>query len=386
MLVQTLELTDFRNYADVRLSLGPGRFIVRGDNAQGKSNLCEALRLLATMRSFRAGSDRELVRWGAPGHFARVRAAIDRAEGPLDLEMIISLPPETAPGGDSGAGGAVQKRVRVNGTPRRALDAVGLFTAVLFEPADLDLVTGAPGVRRHFLDITLCQISRSYCRALSLYQKVIAQRSALLRRIREHQDDPRALEYWDEQLAGLAVAITTERAGLVARCNPRADDVARLLGGGGLRLEYRASFDGDPLAHPGALAEEFRRRLTTLRRREIAQGVNLLGPHRDDLGFFDGLMDLAIFGSRGQQRSAALALKLAELEAMEAERGDQPVLILDDVLSELDPRRRAALLACVVDLHQVILTTAEPESIPFAFADQAVSLVVRSGLVSALGE
>ncbi len=421
MYLETLDLTDFRNYAAVHLALGEGRFIAAGDNAQGKSNLCEAIRMLATMRSFRAGTDRELVRWGSAGHFARILADVTRVDGPLRLEVIVSAPPTPddplanaaglwsadpadpgqpqgiaptdrslpSPSSDGEGPGVgpfprlpTGKRIKVNGAPRRAIDCVGLVTVVLFEPADLDLVSGPPSGRRHFMDVTLCQISRSYCRTLSQYQRVLTQRSALLRRIRENQDDPRALEYWDVQLAQLAVPLITERAGLITRCLPTADQVALRLGGRGLRLVYQPSFAVDVELPTATAIAAFNEKLKSLRKREIMQGVNLLGPHRDDLAFLEGPINLATYGSRGQQRGAALALKLAELEAIELETGDQPILVLDDVLSELDPTRRAALLDSIGPISQVILTTAEPDAIPAAFAATAHWLPVRAGMIA----
>lgn len=389
MLLEHLELTDYRNYAELQLHMGAGCIVLAGNNAQGKSNLCEAIRLLATMRSFRAGSDRELVRWGSINHFARIRADLQQARGPLRLEIVIGapplmgdlfateaslLPPPTASG--------THKSVKVNGGPKRALDVVGMVTVVLFEPADLDLVSGAPQGRRHFMDVTLCQISRSYCRALSQLQKILTQRAALLRRIRENQDEPRTLDYWDAQLAAHAAPIIIERSGLIARCTPTADEVARSLGGAGLRLEYLPNFPIAPEARLAEATAAFLERLVSLRRREILQGVNLLGPHRDDLAFFEGPVNLGVFGSRGQQRTAALALKLAEFEAMETETGDQPILVLDDILSELDPARQAALLQRISSVSQVFLSTAEPEKLPPDFLAQARVLQVQGGTIS----
>ncbi len=388
MYLHTLDLTDFRNYADLRLELAQGRFIVQGDNAQGKSNLCEAIRLLATMRTFRTTSDRELVRWGAPGRFARIAAEVERATEAISVEIIISLPPPknsevTEDSEDQPAmqSGAATKRVRVNGAPRRAIDCVGLVKAVIFEPADLDLVTGPPAGRRRFLDVTLCQISRSYCRTLTRFQRVLEQRAALLRRLRDGLDDPRALGYWDQLLAELALPIITERAGLIARCNPPAREMAGRLGMRALRLEYQPSFSLDLAMPMEDAVAAFRARLASLASREMAQGVNLLGPHRDDLGFFDGGVDLATYGSRGQQRGAVLALKLAELDAVATETGDEPILVLDDVLSELDATRRAALLAGIGTVPQVILTTAEPDALPANFVACATLLTVQAGTI-----
>jgi DNA replication and repair protein RecF len=390
-----LDLTDFRNYGDLRLELGPGRFVLAGDNAQGKSNLCEAIRLLATTKSFRAASDRELVRWGAGGHFARIHGEVTRAAGPLSMEIIITAPPladDPLTHSQSMAGvplpaklAAPSKRIRLNGVPRRALDCVGIVNVVLFEPSDLDLVIGSPSVRRHFMDVTLCQISRSYCRALTQFQRIITQRAALLKRIRDNQDDPRALAYWDAQMADQAIPLITERAGLIARCTPPADELARQLGGTGLILAYQPSFPVDPEKPVAESKEAFLEKLASLRRREIMQGVNLLGPHRDDLAFLEGQINLATFGSRGQQRTAALALKLAELEAVETETGDQPILVLDDVLSELDPKRREALLANVSAVEQTFLTTAEPDALSPAFSADAHMLAVKTGTIEAAG-
>ncbi len=389
MYLEHLELVDYRNYAELRLELEPGAYILAGDNAQGKSNICEAIRLLATMRSFRAGSERELIRWGAPNGFARVRALVRQSAGPLKMEIVISAPPLLGEYDGVGylyqltppAASGIHKKIRVNDAPRRALDCVGLVTVVLFEPTDLDLVSGPPQGRRHFMDVTLCQISRGYCRALSQYQKILTQRAALLRRIRDNLDEPGSLHYWDEQLAQQAVPIIVERSSLITRCLPTADEFARQLGGKSLTLEYQPSFpipvDQSVPAARGALME----RLAALRKREIIQGVNLIGPHRDDLAFFEGPVNLGVFGSRGQQRTAALALKIAELAAIETETGDQPILVLDDVLSELDPTRQAALTHRIRTVSQVFLTSADPDTMPPDFHAWATRLQVLRGTV-----
>jgi len=390
MHLTTLDLTNYRNYASAHLTLDEGRYVLAGDNAQGKSNLCEAIRMLATMRSFRATNDRELVRWGADGHFARIDATVARVAGPISIDIVVSAPPaegDLIATTDATIASVLpppsltvgRKRIRINGVPKRALDCVGLVTVVLFEPADLDLVIGPPSGRRHFLDITLCQISRSYCRTLSQYQKILTQRAALLKRIRDNQDDARSLAYWDTQLAQMAVPIIRERAGLIDRCTPPADEIARKLNGHGLLLVYHPSFAVDTSLPEADIVTAFQEKLVAIRRREIAQGVNLLGPHRDDLAFMDGPINLATYGSRGQQRVAALSLKLAELDAIETETGDEPILVLDDVLSELDPTRRNGLLEHIQTLQQVILSTAEPTMLPAEFMRQAHVLKIQAG-------
>jgi DNA replication and repair protein RecF len=405
MYLQRLRLTNFRNYEALDLTLKPGLSIFQGRNAQGKSNLMESIALLATSRSFRAGGERETVRWGAPGHFARVDAQLERHAGPLGVEIVIADPKPTAPGAtrrsdESGAfqpPPALRKRIKINGTPRRAMDLLGKVSVVLFAPPDLDLVIGTPQYRRHYLDVTLCQVNSRYYHALGQFQKVQAQRAALLRRIRDNQDDPRSLSFWDEQFVTLGSTLMLERARLVEQVNERARALYEQLSGGAedLAVVYRPSFA--PAANAVALApaavgapagttlegltSAFRAELATMRRREIHAGVNLLGPHRDDVAFLSQQMDLAVYGSRGQQRSAALAVKLAELAFLQAETNEQPILLLDDVLSELDEDRRGYLLGIVRGLEQVLLTTTDHAFLPPDLLADAVCYSVVAGTI-----
>jgi len=392
MYLQRLRLTNFRNYESLDLTLRPGLSILQGRNAQGKSNLLEGIALLATSRSFRAGGERETVRWGAPGHFARVDAQLARRAGPLSVEIVIADPKPLPPGATrrSEDGGvfqpppALRKRVKINGAPRRAMDLLGQVNVVLFAPPDLDLVIGTPQYRRHYLDVTLCQVSHRYCHALGQFQKVQAQRAALLRRIREHEEDPRSLAFWDEQFATLAGTLMLERARLVERVDVGARGFYAQLSGGAedVQVVYRPSFVGALTATTQEeMTKAFRAELAALRKREIQAGVNLLGPHRDDLAFLSQHMDLAVYGSRGQQRSAALAVKLAELHFLQEETGEQPILLLDDVLSELDEQRRSYLLGMVRGLEQVLLTTTDSSFLPPDLISGAACYSVVAGAI-----
>lgn len=404
MRVERLRLTDFRSYRELDLTLPAGLTIFYGRNAQGKSNLLEAISLISTTRSFRTSSEREAIRWGAPGRFARVVADIARSRDKLEVEVLLAEGVEdsaaTAPASERApadtTGATFRKRVKVNGAPRRAIDLVGQAPIVVFAPTDLDLVTGGPAQRRHFLDLTLCQTHPAYCRTLSRFQKVIAQRSALLKRIREGLDTPQSLAYWDDQLTQLAIPIMQERANFLERASASAARVYAALDGAEapgehapvesdeLRLVYRPSYQ--PTLMPEADAEQQRKgmlaALEAVRRREIAQGANVIGPHRDDVGFFAGGVDLAIYGSRGQQRTVALALKLAELEYIEAETGEQPALLLDDVLSELDPQRREDLLTAVQGLDQTLVTTTDLTIAPVNALHRATLYEVGAGAVT----
>jgi DNA replication and repair protein RecF len=412
MYVERLRLTDFRNYAELDLPLPRGLVVLQGRNAQGKSNILEAIGLVATSRSFRTSSEREAVRWGATGHFARIDAHVKRRAGDLQIDVLISDAGATTPAGMASAapavppppGAAFRKRIRINGVPHRAMDLLGQVTVVVFAPTDLDLVIGSPAERRRFLDLTLCQVHPTYCRALSQYQKVIAQRAALLRRIREGEEGQHALTYWDEQLAQLAAPLMLTRAAFLGQAETAAaryyaaltaEDAAdageeeagfpvphgRDLELRGLQLVYRPSYAGPLVGDEASVVAGIRAKLAELRRREIAQGVNVLGPHRDDIAFLAGDVDLAVYGSRGQQRTVALAVKLAELEYIETETGEQPILLLDDVLSELDAQRRRDLLDAVQGLDQVLLTVADAASVPSEARKRAHVYAVRAGHV-----
>ncbi|WIG58425.1 MAG: DNA recombination and repair protein RecF [Ktedonobacterales bacterium] len=416
MHVERLRLTDFRNYHELDLPLPSGLVVFTGRNAQGKSNLLEAVMLAATSRSFRTLNDREAVRWGAPGHFARIDTTVARRGDPLHVEVVLSdtgLPQEGTPARPSASDAALppapaapfRKRIRINGVPRRAMDLLGQITVVVFAPTDLDLVIGSPAERRRFLDMTLCQVHPAYCRALSQYQKIVTQRAALLRRIRDGEESPHALSYWDDQLARLAVPLIRDRAAFLRAAGDAAAEVYAALAANedvdeetatgeeegesgesgesdnGLRLVYRPSYDGDVAGDEVKAVAAFRARLSEVRRREVAQGANVLGPHRDDIAFLAGEMDLSTYGSRGQQRSVALALKLAELGYIERETGDQPILLLDDVLSELDAQRRIDLLAAVRTLDQVLLTTTDAATLPPETLNYAHVYRVRGGRV-----
>ena len=270
MHVARLRLTDFRSYRELDLALPRGLVVLRGRNAQGKSNVLEAVAIAATSRSFRTASERETVRWGALGHFARVEALVVRRADTLDVEVVISdvgtdagidgassaatgarSGPAQRPAGavagevTAGAQGGssaipalptppaapFRKRIRVNGAPRRAMDLLGQVTVVVFAPTHLDLVTGPPGERRRFLDMTLCQVHPAYCRALSQYHKILTQRAALLKRIRDGEESGNALTYWDEQLARLALPLMRVRETFLARAElPAARLYAALAG------------------------------------------------------------------------------------------------------------------------------------------------------------
>jgi DNA replication and repair protein RecF len=388
-----LSLTNFRNYARLELTF-PGRLCVfQGSNAQGKTNLLESIHLLATARSPRAVAERELINWLAlesPLPYARLAAEIGDEKTVERLELVLEL------GNGGGAlGPVVRKQVRINGVAKRGLDLIGRLRVVLFLPEDVSLVSGAPGERRRYLDIALCQIDPAYCRALTDYNKVLAQRNALLKRLRDEGGDPGQLSFWDQQMADHGTRVLARRALAVQVL----DGIARLrhreLSGGAewLALTYLPSPAYTAIAKgsrrlPGegyeslptpVTAELLAAQLRVSRNREIAAGTSLFGPHRDDLAFLAEGRDLRTWGSRGQQRTAALSLKLAEVEMMRQVTGESPLLLLDDVMSELDEVRRHALLDALAGVEQALVTTTDWEDFSEALLSSADRYRVEAG-------
>lgn len=408
MRLNHLSLSNFRNYVRLELDLPDRLTVIQGANAQGKTNLLEAIHLLATGRSPRAGAEREMINWLALESvlpYARLQAEVGQGKEAQILELILELAPN---GGTNGP--VVRKQVRINGLPKRGLDLIGRLRMVLFLPEDISLVSGAPAERRRYLDIALCQIAPAYCRALGDYNRAVAQRNALLRRLRDFGGDPSQLDFWDGELAEHGSVLIQRRGQAIYDLDRIAAVRHGELTGGTerLRLAYLPSLDPDPIAQgtvTGQISSAVQRRrlaevrpayhgspvpairqgllaqLRALRPREIAAGTSLIGPHRDDMAFTVDGRDLRTYGSRGQQRTAALALKLAEVQMMREATGDSPLLLLDDVMSELDDTRRRALLDALTDVDQAIVTTTDWGDFSPALLQLAGTLRIEQGRV-----
>ncbi|MCU0492375.1 MAG: DNA replication/repair protein RecF [Chloroflexaceae bacterium] len=365
MHVSNLSLRDFRNYQRLDLSLNAGTTLFYGPNAAGKTSILEAVFFIATTRSPRASAERELVRWDAEGEagvlpFARLVAEVQRKAGKVRLEVVVQRRADE----EGQLVNASQKLVRIDRRPARALDLVGQLRVVLFTPADIVLVDGSPSERRRYLDITLSQLDPHYVRTLAQYQKLVQQRNSLLRAWRERRRPMRAVDdelgYWDRELSAAGGYVLAERLRAVTDLNTLVGPIFCNITGGTepLAVSYQPSFDLGEVADAGGLAARLAAALQQLRREELARGQTLIGPHRDDLLFTVGKINLGMYGSRGQQRSVTLALKLGEAELMRTRSGDAPVLLLDDMLSELDARRRSHLLAVVNRPNQQTLLSA----------------------------
>ncbi len=381
MRILHLSLTNFRNYSRLELDLPPGVALLEGDNAQGKTNLLEAVYYLSRTRSPRTSVDRELVNWLALEEelpFARLLARIEKRDEASQIEL--SLVPSGAQGRDAEPG-AWRKQLRVNGVARRALDAVGVLSVVLFLPEDIELVAGSPHVRRRYLDDTIGQIDAEYRHELGRYEQVLTQRNYLLKSLRGRANDSEELTFWDQRLSEHGAYITLRRQQALAQLDHAIQRIHPMLTAGAehLRLQYCASVGWqktprDAFRTPLPLEAStlggmeatalvpditaiFAAQLREVRPRDVEQGVSTVGPHRDDVRFLMDGVDMNTFGSRGQQRTIALSIKLAELEWVTREKDDSPVLLLDDALSELDAARRSLVMQAIAPVQQVLVTT-----------------------------
>ena len=385
MHLTSLHLRNFRNYRSLDLELPAGLLVFSGANTQGKSNLLEAIYLLAIGRSPRATSEREMVGWGASetSQQAQVSATVHTAQGPVKLQVdLIGSERDSTVTGDAPAPASVQKRVRINGIPRLTADLVGQLHAVLFDASDIQLIEGAPALRRRYLDILLSQADRRYLQVLQRYHRVLTQRNRLLRLLRERRAQQAQMEFWDQEVAQQGAYLLRCRFEAVAALATFAGPTYAALRGedGPLALEYQAT-RGQPSASHLELEQALREALIRGRQRELALGATLTGPHRDDLRFTAGGRALGVYGSRGERRIAAVALRLAEGEFLAQGRGDAPVVLLDDVLSELDAVRGRQVLQAIGRYSQVLLTTTAPEAVVLGPVAPAATYRVVQGTV-----
>lgn len=371
MGVTRLGLENFRSYAAAELRPDPGLTVVAAPNGTGKTNLLEAIHVAVTGRSHRATVESDLVRHGAG--FARVQLELGggTAAGGASVELVVPASPPP-PG--------IRKRLTLNGVPRRAATVSETARAVLFRPEEMLLLVGSPAERRRFLDAIVAQRDRRAARDLAELARVLTQRNALLRAIRAEEAPMGSLAFWDEQLALLGGRVMRARLEVLAelreRIGPLHDAVADPgERGASVALVYldnlkEAWSDRDRAgeALPAAadeLSDAYRRRIAEVRDKEAWNGTSLVGPQRDDLRAELGGRDVAAHASRGQQRTIILALKLAETDLLGAD-GPRPVVLLDDVFSELDPARADRLGELVAGRGQVIVTTADPGTLDAA--------------------
>ncbi len=406
MVITHLSLTNFRNYGRLDLAVPQGTILFHGDNAQGKTNLLEAIYYLATSRSPYADNDAQLISWEMeqseePVVVGRITAQLTSKTGRHQLEM--RLIQEKGRNGRSNQK-SFRREALVDRRKVRLMDLLGNLRVVLFLPEDVQLITGPPSGRRRYMDITLCQIDPIYCRTLSHYNKTLEQRNALLRQLAEGSGSRDVLPIFTEKLVTQGSQIFARRAEFLANLARQAQHIhyeALTDGQETIRLNYLPRLTakensghqhktdletaGEWLqAHqddPKMITTRFAQSVADAQPTDLQRGTTSVGPHRDDWELTVNGRKLGSYGSRGQQRSAILALKLAEINWMENKTGEKPILLLDEVVAEFDEKRRALLLSYVQRSTQALLTATDPGMFPPDFISQASSMTVKKGQV-----
>lgn len=340
MVIESIEVGDFRNYSNAKLEFHSNTNVLYGDNAQGKTNILESIFVCSTTNSHKGSKDKELIRFGKEE--AHIRMYMKKREMTHKIDMHLRK--------------NKAKGIAIDGVPiKRSSELMGLLHVILFSPEDLRIIKNAPSERRRFINMELCQLDPVYLYDLAEYNKILAQRNKLLKQIAFSPSMKDTLFVWDEKLVEFGGRIIKRRKQFVEEIAEIVETVATRLTGGKEIIKT--------IYEPNVTAEELEEALNKSQERDLKICSTSVGPHRDDICFRNGEFDLRKYGSQGQQRTCALALKLAEIEIVKKIAGDCPVLLLDDVLSELDRNRQNYLLDSIHDIQTIITCTGLEEFI-----------------------
>lgn len=359
MIIESIELKNYRNYDKLHMDFSQGTNILYGDNAQGKTNILEAIYVCATTKSHRGSKDREIIQFDRDE--SHIKLNVRKRDVPYRIDMHLKK--------------NKAKGVAVNGVPiRKASELFGIVNVVFFSPEDLNLIKNGPAERRRFIDLELCQLNKLYVHSLVQYNKIVTQRNRLLKDIMFHPDYEETLDIWDMQLVQYGREVIRCREDFVHQLNDMIGPIHRQLSGDkeSLHISYE----------PNVTADMFEDTLRKSRQSDLRQKTTLTGPHRDDLSFIINEIDIRRFGSQGQQRTAALSLKLAEIELVKKIVNDYPILLLDDVLSELDSSRQNHLLSGINHIQTMITCTGLEDFVNNRFRIDKIFKVVSGEVYS----
>lgn len=366
MYIEEIELHNYRNYRELSLSFENNVNVILGENAQGKTNVIESIYVLGMAKSHRTSSDRDLIRWDE--EYAKIKGRIQKSRGSIPLELLISKK---------------GKKARFNHIEQRKLSHyIGNMNVVMFAPEDLHLVKGSPQIRRRFIDMEIGQVSPVYLHNMSQFQKVLQQRNHYLKQLQmKRQTDHTFLDVLTEQYIKVAVEVIKKRFEFIHLLEKWAKPIHSGISRGleTLEIQYKPSLEVSETTDWSKMVDIFEEKLTNLKQREIDRGVSLIGPHRDEIVFFVNGRDVQTFGSQGQQRTTALSVKLAEIELIYSEIGEYPILLLDDVLSELDDYRQSHLLNTIKGKVQTFVTTTNIDGIDHQTLKEASTFLVHQG-------
>ncbi len=354
MIIESIELKNYRNYGELHMDFSPGTNILYGDNAQGKTNVLEAVYVCSTTKSHRGSKDKEMIRFNQEE--SHIKMCVRKMDVPYRIDMHLK---KNKP-----------KGIAINGIPiRKASELFGIVNVVFFSPEDLNIIKNGPDQRRRFMDLELCQLNKLYVRALVQYNRVLLQRNKLLKELNFHPEYQETLDVWDMQLIQYGKELIQCREEFVGKLNDMVRKTHSQISGGreNLVLSYE----------PNVAVERFEEKLCSCRETDVKMRTTTTGPHRDDISFLVDNIDIRRFGSQGQQRTAALSLKLSEIELVKELVRDYPVLLLDDVLSELDGGRQEQLLAGIKEIQTMITCTGVEDFVNHRFPIDRIYKVIR---------
>ena len=359
MIIKGLELNNFRNYDFLNITFDKGTNILYGDNAQGKTNILEAIFVSATTKSHKGSKDKDMIRFGQEEAHIRTYLEKEGMEERVDMHLRSSK----------------SKGIAISGQKiKKASELLGLLNVVFFSPEDLNIIKNGPAERRRFVDMELCQIDSFYLYNLNHYNKIVNQRNKLLKDLFFHPDLKETLSIWDAQLVSFGSKIIERRIAFASQLNEMLYEIHKKLSGG--KEELRVIYE------PDVKIEDFTEKCKQNQEKDIKLKQTTTGPHRDDFSFIVGDIDIRKFGSQGQQRTAALSLKLAEIELVKKIAKDTPVLLLDDVLSELDSNRQNFLLNSIGEIQTIITCTGLDDFINNRFEINKIFKVVEGTVIS----
>lgn len=368
MYIEHLFLKNFRNYSELEVHFENKVNVILGENAQGKTNVMESIYVLAMAKSHRTSNDKELITWDE--EYGKIEGRVKKNHGSIPLQLVISKK---------------GKKAKCNHIEQRRLSQyIGNMNVVMFAPEDLNLVKGSPQVRRRFIDMEIGQVSPVYLHDIGQYQKILHQRNQYLKQLQiKQQHDMTMLEILTEQFIEKAVKIISKRFEFLRTLENWAKPIHEGISRGleTLEIQYKPTVDVSEGQLLSKMIEVFQEKFTKVKSKEIDRGITLFGPHRDDLLFFVNGRDVQTFGSQGQQRTTALSIKLAEIELIHSEIGEYPILLLDDVLSELDDYRQSHLLNTIQGKVQTFVTTTSVEGIDHQTLKEASTFKVKSGII-----
>lgn len=354
MILKSLELNNFRNYDNLHMAFDPGTNILYGNNAQGKTNILESIYISGTTKSHKGSKDREIIKFECED--SHIKTIVEK--NGLDYQIDIHMRKNRSKG------------IAINKIPiKKASELFGILNLVFFSPEDLNIIKNGPSERRRFLDLELCQLDKIYLYELTKYHKILNQRNKLLKDIMHHPGWMDTLSVWDEQLVESGTAIIKIRDKFVSELKNIVLEIHKNISGmkESLILQYE----------PDTKVEDFKEKLNVNRERDLKLGQTTVGPHRDDLSFTVDGMDIRKFGSQGQQRTSALSLKLSEIQLVKNSAGQVPILLLDDVLSELDSNRQNFLLNSIHNIQTLITCTGLDDFVKNRFEINRVFQVVE---------